>query len=462
LTSAISFEKKEHFHGAQQPLSMTKQQLGLRRKSDVGALSGGMVAKLVRIGNFITHTEKFNQQMIGLIFGKLRSSSRQETTRGFILAIAWFVRVKHKYFEQCILQSNVRYQHSDLTHEQSAHLDFKQVSVFKSEQMQPERAFRFSVFPTDKSQLLGKSHTQRQFLVNEKKYDQMVYNICKVRKGIEAAAVEPVLQYSKTNIIKPSFVSKRTGISKNRIDEEEMDFFKPRSVSSEMVDAEEALEDKMSVSQEKSPPRNTASLQQTVITRLQKLDSIEFETDTPQRNSPKFTILPARPAAGKNSCLNRSSSRLPTVIATMEEKSRRKSRALFDLPDITRGLQLKTLHSPPKATISSVKKEFSTQPSLGLQETPIKLEKEKELCQQSAPKLRDFLLSKVISSHKWIAPHNAFKKIRGTNSQSDKQISTRRSCNPYTMKTKISDNISSKQSIKRSILSTKDFIINIK
>ena len=455
----MSFEQKNKFQDSKQRPLITKQQLGLRRKSDIGLISGGLITKISRIGNIITHSEKFNQQMIGLIFGNMRSSNDKDVTRGFLLAIAWFVRIKNKSFEQYLV-SDVRFQQTDMTFEQSAHLDMKPISLFRSEQY-PDRHFRFSVFPTDKIQSLGKSSVEKQFLVNEKKYDQMVYNICKVRKGIEVSAVEPVLQYSKTNIYKSSYVTKRTGIAKNR-KEDDLELLKPRSVSSEMVNPEEPLEDNTAFLHEKNQPLNTISRENTIVPRLQMQDMMDFETGASQKNSPKLTTRQTRPTAGKNNFLNRSSSKLPTVIASMEEKSRRKSRVLLDLPEINRGLQVNQLSSSPKETNSSVKKEFSTQQSFGQQDTSIKL---KETYIKSAPKLRDFLLSNIVSSQKWIATKPNSKKIQDIQLLNDKQIPKRQFCNPYAMKSKIktSNNTGLRNLTKKSILSTtRDFIINIK
>jgi len=168
--------------------------------------------------------------------------------------------------------------------------------------------------------------------VNEKKYDQMVYNICKVKRNFEFAEMEPVLKFkiSKTETTKGAVDSP----SKSKISK----FAQARSVFVSKKLSDEESSNSEPIPQSPKPNRvESVKLDEDVELPKLKLPSLELgPVMEPQlSNSTESVQMNNKQAAQNPFCMIktfcRAKDRMPTIM--IKHDITRRSRTYLDTPE---------------------------------------------------------------------------------------------------------------------------------
>ena len=328
----------------------------MRSGSARDELSGGKCGKWESARALLSESELQQRKWKARIMGLLSQKVVRQKVHGFLLGVGYLLATRHHRYQGLATKSKKRVSimimgKSDL--EASSKRSFRRQDTSERSPLRSEALDKRTSRASLMSPVL--KHT-----ASDRKIQMMVYNICKVRKGIEISSVRPVLSKKNSLISEGSRPSKKgaelTEPGENRHSLAKKPQSRPRSMSSEITEVYN--EDKSGVVAANHTERTRIAPAGPLLTLKQSSNQKQVLAEAPARffgPQQPASLLIHRPFRGEG--VHRS-----IVLSKHERLVSRKTHYLkFPPVHLSTALQTQKSISTPKATISSVKKECSTQ-----------------------------------------------------------------------------------------------------
>ena len=424
--------------------AIDKADFYVRRNSDVGLESGGKCNKLERLGLLATQKQRLTSRLISRAMGLLSSRKPEDKVVAYAYAVSYLL-IK-KYSGPTVHSSfrKPRSRFPSLTQLQIQGIDEQDFGL--ANRMKQQVQFAPSQQPTSSERrikLSGPTESPDNS-VNEKKYDQMVYNICKVKRNFEFAEMEPVLksklskgESSKGGIDSPlkQKISKfapaqSVFVSKKLTDEESSKSLPmPQTPKPNRVDSVE-LEEEVEILQPKVPSLETRPALDPQLSN--STESVRKNCRQPSQN-PVCSIK----------AFYRPKDRMPTLM--IKHDITRRSRTYLDTPEVGgfgNANQLETIESGAprqrhnQKKVTAISSQAETHPSeRKLTDTDKAPALQNEPGKQKPfhiPKMKDFLHGNIISKCSLFTPTSTPRGlVHGSQTQRSREA------DPYLIRTNL-------------------------
>ena len=461
---------------------------GLRRNSDCCIEFGGKCKKLEDKDHLMIEKhikESKPHSFFILMLKKMRSESTTTKTSGLIMSIVWLIIKKRSNFAD----TRKRKKRLSSIPEDPDRATAKEKAASSFTPTKEQNPASFSLGPiTDKKKIGGgqpKGNDNLLYLQSpEKKFDQIIYSICKIRKGIEVSNMEPVLLTKTLNyrrldsIGSPLPVNERKPSEKLEKDDDlvlvyEDDNQKPLSipraisVMSDMVNPEDH-EEKADHLDTSIMPLDTNHLKPEQDS-YNNANDFKPMSEEGSKSSRKLGVASySKDILLQKKSSERSQVRLPTMITNLG-RSRLKSQFYLPHPDVERPKRSShLLDLSPRAPCDSMKKGESIEKTpLTKEENVDKLEtlRNKDSLKisvsQPSPKLRDFIPNNLVSTKQFLLPLESPSSYTYSGRKKGIQ-SSRNTDNPYLSRVKISEADSASFMFARKGSLKKGFVIKSK
>ncbi len=317
----------------------------MRSGSARDAQSGGACRKWELARAYLSETELQLRTRIARTMGWLSTRDAGQRVHGCILAVAHLLATRH------LRQRGLATKHSKrLSRADKSELDASSRRSIRRQDTSERSPLRSELPDRVTSRASLKSPVMRPS-ASDRKIQMMVYNICKVRKGIEISSVRPVLSKKNSLISECSRLSKKAAELAEAGQEPKNSQVlspqsRPRSMTSEITEACNEDRSRLAPANQASRSRRANAAQ---LLSLRHCGLQQAQTALPAKAS-TTQLVP-------DLLVHRSA-----VLSRHERLLSKKSRYL-KFPQV----RLSTVcvdqkpDSTPKATNSSVKKECSTQ-----------------------------------------------------------------------------------------------------
>ena len=432
-----------------------------RRYSDQYFQTGGRVKKLETLGGVMNQKQQKRIKLTSICFSQMKSKNLKISSQGFVKLIALLLlRFDMKLIRKLRRKNKPRLSTHSLpnnTQDKTNPLDspgkYQSVNFYKDKITNKVR-FKGR---TDSERIIslynGENEHERPQPNDEKKFDQIIYSICKIKKGYEFADFAPVLalkspiasQFPKNSKVIP-FEIKKSKFSKMQHDDK-LEEHHVKDSSYELSKIKPKLVE--------SDSGKSVSIQKNQVSEYQSEQKDQVEDPTGKIKGFDFklqaestVISPTTPRQTPSKRLK--VRRVPTIIFNHENK--RKSKFYHEFQDRSLGGNgsRNCLSRSPKNSEDLQNEKIKESPLLS--EPLFKIEKRESATEnfefwnqhrndQSSPKkmvkiksripdLKDFLGSNVVSKT---------ERIVGRKDQKNLIEKLTPICNPYQLKMKVLD-----------------------